>query len=104
MGASDPAAPNFPYVLPQPAGVEFAQESGMLRFYRLVPDGGGAFVRSQAVSEQGTVDQPSTTAGACFFWMAPDSSPGSQTRWTVERFKNPNELLVNGNDYYVPAP
>lgn len=93
----------LPSFLPQPGGIEFAEEGGVLHFYVLMPDASGALVRTHAPAQQGTVYNPGSTAGACFFWMAPNSYP-SQTRWVLERFRNPDALNVNGNTTYVAAP
>jgi hypothetical protein len=93
----------FPYVLPQPAGVEFTNEGGGLSFYILVPGAGGLLVRSQDPSERGAVVDPLVTGNACRAWMSPDSTPGDQTGWTLQRYQKPDALLINGAASYVPA-
>jgi hypothetical protein len=103
--AADASAPDatFAEFLPQPDGIEFALENGAVRFYVLVP-GDGGLVRSHVLAQQGTAVDAFVTGAACGLWMAPDSNPGDQTGWSLERFKNPDELLVDENASYVPAP
>jgi hypothetical protein len=94
----------FPYLVPQPAGLELVEENGALRFYILEPGTDGGLARSQAPNLRGTAVQPGALGSACRFWMAPDSNPGSQSGWTFERYLGPDALLVNGGASYVPAP
>jgi hypothetical protein len=93
----------FAEFVPQPGGIEFAEENGELRVYMLVGGDGGALVRSDDSSMRATATEPHVLGDACRFWMAPDKNPGSQTGWTVSRYTNPNALLINGTATYVPA-
>jgi hypothetical protein len=103
-GGAPPDDSGFPYFVPQPDGIEFAQESGALRFYVLVRDAGGALQRSQAADQRGSAVDAAVLGSACTVWMAPDSNAGSQTAWTLQLYQNPTALLANGNASYVPAP
>jgi hypothetical protein len=103
-GGTAPNDSGFPFFLPQPDGIEFAQESGALRFYVLVRDAGGALVRSQAPNQRGSAVDPAVLGSTCKFWMAPDANAGDQTGWSLQAYRNPTALLVNGNASYVPAP
>ena len=101
-GGAPPDDSGFPYFLPQPEGIEFVQDNGALQAYVLVPDDGGALVRSQDPSQRAGATDPATLGSACEFWMAPDSHPGEQTRWSVVRYTNPDSMLINGDATYVP--
>jgi hypothetical protein len=94
----------FAPFVPEGSGIEFAAESGALTVYILVPDGSGGLVRSQDPARRATAVQPGIVGSACSFWMAPDSTPGDQTGWTLQRYRGPNALLINGSASYVPAP
>ena len=103
----DPAQYDFPFFLPQPAGVEFALEDRALRFYTLVRNESGALVRARMLDQQGTVDDPFTDVGSCAFHMSPDSSPGRESGWNLQRFREPDGLFlltVNLSATYVRAP
>jgi hypothetical protein len=93
----------FGAFVPQPGGIEFAQENGALRVYMLVPSDGGGLVRADDPSEQAAATEPDVLGSACKFWMAPDIHPSEQTGWTVARYTDPNALLINGTATYVPA-
>jgi hypothetical protein len=106
-GGAPSADSGFPYVLPQPDGIEFAQESGVMRFYVLVRDAAGALQRSQSLNQRGIAGYASVYGNSCDYWMEPDVNSGDQTRWSMALYRNPAALLVNiGNEYasYVPSP
>jgi hypothetical protein len=103
-GGTPPQDPGFPYFLPQPDGIEFAQESGVMRFYVLVRDAAGALQRSQAPNKRGAATHPAADGSSCSFGMGPDSSPENQTSWTMQLYQNPDALLVGGYASYVPSP
>jgi hypothetical protein len=104
--SADPWISWFPYfVATQSAGIEFAWENGVLRFYALQESDGGPYVRSHAPNEEGTVTSDSfTVAGSCAFHMAPDSTPGEQSGWDLVRYQSPDGLVeANTQTTYVPT-